>query len=98
MNTVVIFSSGLNSIMNCNFDMTFQSEMVKEINCALQVKSAMDAISECCKTGEGNLLDLAIKVQSCEVYRHFDILRFTFIFSLNCYPLKLVEFETKISL
>ena len=26
----------------------------------------MDAISECCKTGEGNLLDLSIKVQSCQ--------------------------------
>ena len=24
---------------------------------------AMDAISECCKTGEGNLLDLAVKVE-----------------------------------
>ena len=27
-----------------------------------QVNLAMNAISECCKTGEGNLLDLAVKV------------------------------------
>ena len=29
----------------------------------MQVNLAMDAISECCKTGQGNLLDLAVKVQ-----------------------------------
>jgi len=29
----------------------------------MQVNLAVDAISECCKTGQGNLLDLAVKVQ-----------------------------------
>ena len=39
----------------------------KEAVCfSLQVKNAMDAISECNRTGEGNLLDLAIKVKSKE--------------------------------
>ena len=27
-----------------------------------QVEEAMDAITKCCQTGEGNLLDLSIKV------------------------------------
>lgn len=34
---------------------------IKETRNPDEVKSAMDAISECCKTGEGNLLDLSIK-------------------------------------
>lgn len=34
---------------------------IKEKRSPDEVKSAMDAISECCKTGEGNLLDLSIK-------------------------------------
>lgn len=34
---------------------------IKETRSEDEVKSAMDAISDCCKTGEGNLLDLSIK-------------------------------------
>lgn len=47
-------------VRNCKMD--YSKRSLKLSFFSPQVNLAMNAISECCKTGEGNLLDLAVKV------------------------------------